>query len=107
MKPLLKQKPIRSKKIRNSARGETCTMNSPVCNGGGDDATVFCHSNDSVAGKGAGQKADDLFGFFGCEQCHLWFDQKQAASWILNEYEKKAVYRTQRRLFDLGLIIVK
>ena len=104
---LLKQKPIRSKKITQSARGEACTMFSPVCNGGGDDATVFCHSNDSVAGKGGSQKADDIFGFFGCSACHSWFDHKQAASWILNEYEKKAVYRTQRRLIDMGLIIVK
>lgn len=107
MNTLLKRKPIRSNKIRAAANGELCTMFSPVCTGGGDVGTVFCHSNDSVAGKGASYKADDIFGFFGCQACHKWFDDEQAAKWILNEYEKKAVYRTQRRLFDMGLIIVK
>jgi len=104
---LHKQKRIESKKIRDSARGQLCTMFSPVCTGGGDDATVFCHSNDSVAGKGGSKKADDLFGFDGCAACHDWFDNKRAPIEVLDSYEKKAVYRTQRRKYDMGLIIVK
>ena len=97
---LQKRKPYRNKKIRDAARGEDCTMESPFCNYD-SVTTVFCHLNESYAGKGISQKADDI-GFFGCSACHTAYDQKKLHDehfWVL-----RAVYRTLRRLLDKGIL---
>jgi len=101
---LQKRKPIRSKAIRNAARGEPCT----VC-GRNDGTTVFCHLNESWAGKGMGQKADDIAGFFGCYDCHRKFDAcdytPHSSEW--DECIPRAMYRTWRRLYEMGIISIK
>jgi hypothetical protein len=96
---LTKRIPIRSKAIRNAAKGEPCT----VCNRN-DGTTVFCHLNEGWAGKGMGQKADDLGGgFFGCSTCHADYDGPNTIEeWVV----MRAVYRTLRRLWELGIIKV-
>ena len=95
-----KRRPIRSKAILNSARDEPCT----VC-GANDGTTVFCHLNESWAGKGAGQKADDIAGFFGCHRCHLGFDGYLEGNYAISWLDvAKAMYRTWRRLIERGII---
>jgi hypothetical protein len=98
---LQKRKPIRSKRITQAAKGESCT----IC-GANDRTTVFCHLNDSWAGKGMGQKADDIAGFFGCHRCHSEYDNPFTS--LANECERmrimRAMYRTWRRLWELGII---
>jgi len=48
-------------------------MRSPFCRG--DSSTVvWCHSNASQHGKGLWKKAHDIFGFYGCQECHHWYD---------------------------------
>lgn len=96
---LQKRKPIRSKAIRHAANGEACT----VC-GNNDGTTVFCHLNESWAGKGMGQKADDIAGFFGCQKCHTKYDVWQT---ILDIEIMRAMYRTWRRLIEKGIIVIK
>lgn len=100
-----KRKPYRNKKILKAAQGEVCTANFPGCTGGGED-TVFCHLNESWAGKGMGQKADDCAGFFGCANCHDVYDGRKKAPYgtFGSSYILKAYYKTIRRLFDLGVI---
>ncbi|KKK97619.1 hypothetical protein LCGC14_2650980, partial [marine sediment metagenome] len=78
---LEKRIPYRNKKILQAAKGEACTMNAPGCNCD-SDTVVFCHINQSYAGKGTGQKADDYAGFFGCSACHYLYDNNQ----ILNPH---------------------
>jgi hypothetical protein len=95
---LTKRIPIRSKAIRNAAKGEACT----VC-GRNDGTTVFCHLNEGWAGKGMGQKADDIAGFFGCHECHRKYDSMGGTGIT----ELRAMYRTWRRLIELGIIEVK
>ena len=68
---------VRSTKIRQSARGESCSMNSPLCNYN-HDTVVWCHSNFGEHGKGIGIKAHDIFGFYGCSACHDWLDKGDA-----------------------------
>ncbi len=101
MKDLTKRKPIRSKAIRKAAEGEACT----VC-GRNDGTTVFCHLNEGWAGKGMGQKADDIAGFFGCGTCHYLYD-----STVNGRPDDiaimRAMYRTWVRLIDLGVITIK
>ena len=78
-------------------------MRSPVCNNN-PETTVACHFNASWAGKGMGQKADDCAVFFGCSDCHRWYDEESSIltydqSWLLQAY-----YRTIRSLLDMGVL---
>ena len=94
-----KRKPIRSKKITNAAEGETCT----ICGYVGP-SVVFCHLNESFAGKGMGKKADDIAGFFGCQSCHDVYDGRAGHGSISDYAVLRAMYRTWRRLWDRGII---
>ena len=95
----LKRTPIRSQAILAAARGQFCT----VC-GLLYETVVFAHLNESFAGKGAGQKADDFAGFFACQDCHDQYDGRvpntQVDDWVV----MRAMYRTWRVLIDAGLI---
>lgn len=59
--------------IRKSAKGEECTLRFPCCNRR-TDTTVWCHSNHYADGKGAGLKARDEEGAYGCHACHSFLD---------------------------------
>ena len=59
----------RNKRLTESAKHEECvSCGNPQC--------CWCHSNSYIHGKGRSQKAHDLFGFYGCQLCHDWFDGK-------------------------------
>lgn len=94
--------------LRDSARGEACTLNiASVCNY--DPATVvLCHLP-FVAGTGGGQKAPDYCAAYGCSACH---DAMDSRSMVLSKVDKvfygaRGLIRTQRRMIDKGLITVK
>lgn len=38
------------------------------------ETVVWCHSNQSIDGKGAGLKARDEEGCYGCSACHEFYD---------------------------------
>jgi|GEM_PF-1052514 len=59
--------------IRASAKGEQCTLRFPCCTFK-PEQTVWCHSNNYVDGKGAGLKARDEEGCYGCAACHAFLD---------------------------------
>jgi hypothetical protein len=99
---LQKRTPIRSKAIRNAAKDEACT----VC-GRNDGTTVFCHLNEAWAGKGMGQKADDIAGFFGCAKCHSAYDGRSRRNFVSTEQAMMAMYLTWVRLIDKGIITIK
>lgn len=94
-----KRKPIRSKKILKAAEGDYCA----IC-GMNDNTVVFAHLNESYAGKGIGQKADDIAGFFACSVCHDLYDglskDHDVSDWVVC----RAMYRTWRRLWERGVI---
>ena len=94
-----KFKHIRSKAIRNAANGEACT----ICQKQ-DGTVVFCHLNESFAGKGMRLKAEDIAGFFGCAGCHKQYDTPGSPiaedHWVI----MRSMYRTWRRLFEKGVI---
>lgn len=96
-----KRRPYRNQKMRDYARGQSCTLHGPNCTGGGED-TVFCHINESYAGKGAGQKADDFAGFDGCARCHDDYDNERIPD--SDYYVLRAVIRTLRRRIDQGVL---
>lgn len=91
---------IRSKKIRESARGEDCTIRYPGCNND-KQTTVFAHINSRF--KGMGNKSPDLFGVYACEFCHRMLDVERR---VPASEQLKALQETQMRLFEKGLIKV-
>ena len=95
-------------KIRQSARGESCTINlSGVCNYN-PDTVVWCHSNRYCDGKGMGLKAKDENGAYGCYACHQVYDRqrKRPKNLSLEEVEEAftiAMMRSKQILKDKGL----
>jgi hypothetical protein len=99
--------PRKSKAIRDSARGEACTMQTPYCNHD-SNTTVWCHSNKQYHGKGAGLKAYDIFGFYGCSSCHDWFDKDTTVSWSQKaSWYALANARSAIILLEKGLLTMK
>ena len=94
--------PIRSQAILDAAKGATCT----VC-GNISDTVVFAHLNEAFAGKGMGQKADDIAGFFACQRCHDQYDGRtrndEVDAWVV----MRAMYRTWRALVEEEVIVLK
>lgn len=96
---------VRSKRARDSARDESCTMNSPECNY--DKATtVLCHSNESEHGKGKGIKASDIYTFYGCSGCNSWYDNSPAPKSVKLALFWPAWEKTQKRFREKGLMEV-
>lgn len=89
------------KKLRDSARDKPCTMNSPWCNGN-PATTVWCHSNFSEHGKSVGGKSHDIYGFYGCSDCHFWFDTASKQEGFSNE-ERRSWFQ---KAFERSLLIV-
>ena len=97
---------IRSQAIRESARGQECTMQTPVCTH--DRATVvWAHSNMQLHGKGTGRKADDIFGCYACSNCHAWLDEGNASREEKMLAFFRAMSRSWLRLVERGIIKVK
>ena len=100
------QKPnkIRSKKIRASAKGESCTLRIPsVCNHN-NETVVFAHVN---ANKGVGTKNHDLFGVYACSGCHDWMDGRSNYGGSYYSEILRALQETQIKLYEKGLIQIK
>ena len=69
MKPQPKHKRWQSKKWRDAAKDQPCTMRLPCCNNN-PETTVFAHAS----GSGMGMKADDYNGADMCSSCHDAYD---------------------------------
>lgn len=99
--------PIRSRRLRESARGQQCTYQIPgVCNH--DPATtVPCHvPDDSGTGK-MGGKSDDWLITFGCSDCHSVIDGRVPYNWQAGEkdwYMRRAMIRAWRHWIENGYI---
>lgn len=102
---------IRSQKILRHAKGQPCTARFPgICNGN-PETTVFCHLNGAAFGKGMGIKAHDVLGFFGCSDCHSYYDTGHGTkAWLDNatlmECLLGAVCETWVTLVKDGIVIV-
>lgn len=99
---------IHSKKLRDSASGQDCTLNiAGICNY--DDATtVLAHLPDES--HGMSQKADDISGAFACSECHDCIDGRHTVKLSSEDkefYMRRGMVRTWRHWIDSGLIVVK
>ena len=101
----MKQSRPASTKIRQSARGEECTLRFPgICNYR-TDTTVLCHEN----GAGMGMKGADEAGAYGCCDCHRVLDghaprPEGFTREMMLELFAKANARTRAILIEKGLI---
>jgi hypothetical protein len=93
-------------KLRDSARGEDCTLQIfPYCNQN-PETVVLCHisiSNNS----GMGIKPPDWFGVYGCSDCHDIIDGRKLVGVGMDEKQSlslTALYRTWERMIEKGLI---
>ena len=98
---------MKSKKIRNSARGEDCTLNiSGVCNYD-PETVVYVHFPDNT--HGIGQKATDFSGAYGCSACHDAVDGRVNCDEFFYHqhfYMRRAQTRTLERLYEKGILKV-
>lgn len=107
---LPKHKPIRSKRIRESARGRPCTVRGPTCNRN-PETTVWAHSPFRIHNNGGmGMKCGDLFGCYSCADCHSWLAGLVNHSGP-SESRTLAYHRAQDRslqmLIEAGIVQVK
>ena len=91
-------------KLRQSARGEECTLSiHPYCNGN-PDTTVLCHIG---RGAGMGRKSSDLMAVYGCSACHDVIDLRVRTDITrleLMQIKLRALERTHARMIDSGTI---
>ena len=99
---------VKSTKIRQSALGESCTLNIfGVCNYN-PETVVLCHFPSES--KGIGKKSDDISAGYGCSACHDAVDGRNRSEEFrahADQYMRQSIYRTQRRLIDKGLLVIK
>lgn len=83
---------MKSNKLRQSARGQDCTMRVvDVCNYN-PETTVLAHIN--TEGGCMGGKAPDYSAAFMCSACHTWLDQNKGTEEERLFYTRRAMPRT-------------
>jgi len=107
---------MKSKAIRDSAKGEACTINAVgICNYD-QSTTVYAHLNSEW--KGMGHKSPDIAsGVFACHSCHQWLDGVRLSKWSDDGYCEaqnhrdwymlRALQRTIVRLYEKRIIEIK
>lgn len=99
---------IRSNKLRDSARDQSCTLNiAGVCNYQ-PETVVLCHFPDET--HGISKKSDDISSGFGCSACHDCIDGRHTVKLSQEDkefYMRRAQTRTLRVWVDLGLVALK
>lgn len=91
-----------STKLRNSAKGQQCTLRTAVCNND-PETTVLAHAPSIYSGMGC--KSDDTFAAFGCSACHKALDEHELP--IMDELKAwmQGIAETQRYWLEKGLLI--
>lgn len=105
---LQKTNPVRSKQLRDSARGEQCTFQIPAYCNGDPETTVLCHV--SFEGGIMGGKPSDLSAAYGCGDCHAIIDgsrRGRVSKEDMQFYKIRGVLRTLDRMAERGLLVVK
>lgn len=99
-------------KIRESAKGEDCTIRLPRICSFNPEQTVLCHQNSARAGKGGAKKSEDALGAYGCYSCHMIVDRQHPLpphlSWEeVYEAFQEGHFETFLKLKANGLVTTK
>lgn len=93
-----------SKKIRNSAQGEDCSLRMiGVCNFN-NETTILAHLPCGM--KGVGLKAADTMAVYSCSSCHDVLDGRARGEVDWRDV-LRALAETQSKLISKGLLVVK
>lgn len=96
---------IHSKKIRDSARGEDCTIEIPGVCMNEVETVVLCHFPDEYGGTSI--KSDDTSAGYGCYRCHRVVDGVDENDEFLQNkdfYLRRSQTRTVRRMIEKGVL---
>lgn len=94
-----------SKKLRDSARGQECTLRIPgVCNFN-PETTVLAHL--ACGQKGMGLKSPDNMAVFSCSACHDRLDMRSTAGELDARDVLRALGETQAIWISRGLMTIK
>ena len=94
-----KQPPIRMRKIRDSARGQDCTVMSDFCNSN-PETVVFAHYS-TPGESGMGMKNDDSAGVYACSSCHDWLDGRAHRGTEVDRHIEWYWFRAMRKTWKL------
>lgn len=94
---LPKHPPFKSRKLQRAAQEAPCMH----C---GQRGTVVLAHMPIAGNHGMGTKCDDWWGAYLCHECHTYADGHGRKDWA---WRALMVYRTQRYLQDIGLIVVQ
>ena len=93
---------IKSKKLRDSARGQDCTLRLVgICNFN-PETTVLAHIGRN---RGMGQKCNDTMAVFACSSCHTEIDSVNRFEYGQDKLD--ALERTQQYWINEGLLNAK
>lgn len=92
-----------SKALRESARGQTCTLRLRGC--GFDDGTVVL-AHLPCGQKGVGMKSPDHMAVFACHSCHQTLDGSRRWDIHASDY-LRALAETQAHWIASGLMTIK
>ena len=110
MMGMVKQRPIRSRVLREGARGEECTLRFPGICSGDTETVVLAHINWS--GGVMGGKADDISVCYACDKCHAVTDARDISGWhenksVLDWHRGRGMAETLRRMVEKGEIVIE
>lgn len=95
--------------LRDSARGEICTVQiAGVCNGN-VETTVLAHLRFAGFG-GMGKKPDDLIALYACSACHDRLDGRTGPFLDRDDwhfYALRGLARTHVRMVETGVLTAK
>lgn len=94
---------IVSQKLRDSARGQMCTLQTSYCNCN-PETTILAHLPSQV--KGTATKSDDFFAVFSCSACHDQLDNHRMLPEAELYYSLRALMRTHKFWRDNGYIVI-
>ncbi len=94
---------VRSKAIRQAARGKPCTLRLAGCMGG-TETTVLAHL--PMGGKGTGTKGSDIWAVFACAHCHDVLDRRKAGQCTAEDM-MLALHKTLHRLIEEHIVEVR
>ncbi len=94
-------KPYKSKKLRDSARGQECTMRVPGACNHNPDTVVLCHVSTKRSAAMSGKNHDN-FSFYGCSNCHAWQEANRYKDPMCAQYVLEAMDETNQRMKEQG-----
>lgn len=99
---------IESKKIRDAAAGQACTLQIVGHCNYDTTTTILAHLPDES--HGGARKSDDISACFACSSCHDLIDGRVPDASLTREerewYMRRAMVRTWRRLIEMELITI-